>query len=316
MKKRIISVVLAGVLTLGLVGCTGNKSVKKEEDLKVTLILDEGGVNDQSFNQSAWEGANKAKDELGVNIKYLESKSETDYMQNIETAVDIESDLIIGVGYKLGDTIEQAAKAYPEQKFAIIDGTYDEIPQNVQSLLFNEEQAGYLVGIIAGKMTKTNNISFLGGMDIPSCSNFGVGFEKGAKEVNKHINVVTQFTNSFTDAGKAKAMAQQLFTSQNVDIIFTASGGGNAGVYEIAREMNKKAIAVDMAQNYILPDHIITSALKNIDTAVFNTIKQMKKGIFEGGKVVMFDLSNSGVGYEDTKHITDEIRNVINDKIK
>lgn len=314
MKRKLLSLALIGVLTIGMVGCSKNKT--QDKDIKITLILDEGGVNDQSFNQLAWEGAKKAKDNLGVDVKYLESEDEADYMQNIETAIDMQSDLIIGVGFKLTDAIEQTAKAYPEQNFAIIDGTYDEVPQNVQSLLFNEEQAGYLVGLIAGKLTETNKIAFLGGMNIPSCANFGVGFKKGAEEVNKNINVITQFTNSFTDATKAKVMAQQLFTSQNVDIIFTASGGGNMGVYEVAREINKKVIAVDMAQNYILPDHIITSALKNIDTAVVNVIKEVKENNFEGGKVVMFDLSNRGVTYEDTKHITDEIKNLIVDKTK
>ena len=316
LKKKILlmaTVVVVGAI--GLVGCSkGEEKTGVDDEFKITLILDEGGVNDQSFNQSAWEGALEAKEEYGIDVQYIESKQESEYLTNVETAVDAESDLIIGVGFKLANTIKEASEAYPEQKFAIIDGTYDDIPKNVQPILFNEEEAGYAVGLIAGKMTKSNKLGFVGGMDIPSVKNFLIGFEKGAKEVNSDIQVSSQYANSFTDASKGKAIAQQMIQG-GADIIFTAGGGVNSGVFEATKESKVKSIGVDMPSNYIAPDTVITSALKNVGTGVKLTVKDLIDGNFKGGDVKMFDLTNDGVGYEDTKHLTDEVKAFVSEKL-
>ena len=168
MFKKIKSLLLVTLVVGGtVVGC--GKSTDDVDKTKVTLVLSTGGVNDQSFNQSAWEGAQEAEKELGVEVSYLESKSDSEYIQNIETAIDNDSDLVIGVGFQMGDAIKEVAEAYPEQNFAIIDSTYEEIPENVRPILFNEEQAGYAVGLIASQMTKTGTVGFIGGIDIPSC---------------------------------------------------------------------------------------------------------------------------------------------------
>lgn len=320
LKKRFKMLAMSTILvmgTIGLVGCSSDSSVKEDDTFKVTLVLDEGGVNDQSFNQSAWEGALEAKNEYGIEINYIESKQEADYKTNIETAIEGEADLVVGVGYKLLDTIEESANAYPDQKFAIIDGVFEnEIPKNVTSILFNEEQSGYTVGLIASKMTKTNKVGFIGGMDIPSVSNFLVGFEKAIKDVNPDITVVSQYANSFTDAAKGKAMANQMFSENGgADIVFTAGGGVNAGVYESASELGKMAIGVDMPQNYIAPDTIITSALKNVGTGLKLTIKDTLDGNFKGGEVSMFDLSNGGVGFEKTDLLSNDIIEFVESKI-
>ena len=209
--KRLSKIfLLASWLSL-MIGCSNTEKTNVEEDkLKVSLILDEGGVNDQSFNQSAWEGALRAKEEYGVEVNYIESKSESEYLSNVETAIDDEADLIIGVGFKLTDTMEEASKNYPNQKFAIIDGSYENIPSNVQPILFNEEEAGYAAGLVAANMTKTNKIGFVGGMDIPSVTNFLIGFEKAIKEENKDIEVLSQYANSFTDSSKGRVIAEQM----------------------------------------------------------------------------------------------------------
>lgn len=314
MFKKVQMLALSLVLTTGfIVGC--NKTDKNGEELKVTLVLDEGGVNDQSFNQSAWEGALKAQEDYNVEVSYLESHQESEYLSNIETAIDNDSDLIIGVGFKLTDTIKDAALAYPEENFAIIDGTYDEIPENVQPILFNEQEAGYSVGLIAAKTTKTNKIGFVGGMEIPSVTNFLVGFEKALKEENKDTEVLVQYANSFTDAAKGKAIANQMI-SKDADIIFTAGGGVNNGVYESARELGAKVIGVDMPCSYIAPDIIITSALKNVGTGVELTIKDLVEGNFKGGEPKMFDLSNGGVGFEKTDLLSDKTIEYVENKIK
>ena len=316
MIKKIKTLALVGVLSMGVVGCSSN-SPKKEDKAKITLVLSTGGVNDQSFNQGAWEGALDAKNEYGVEVSYLESNSDADYVQNIETAIDQDSDLVVGVGFQIGPAIEEASKAYPKQQFAIIDSTYEEIPSNVRPILFDEEQAGYLTGLIAGKTTKNDVIGWIGGMDIPSCSNFYLGYEKGAKEVNPNVKVLKQFTNSFTDAAKGKVVAQQMITKENADIVFMAAGGGNTGVIEAIKEAdNVKGIGVDMPMSYLAKDHIITSALKNVGEGLKLTIKDYIEGNFNGGNEVKYDLISGGVGYELTDLIPADVVEFVEGKIK
>ena len=315
MFKKMKSLLLVTLVVGGtVVGC-GKSTDNADDKTKVTLVLSTGGVNDQSFNQSAWEGAKEAEEELGVEVNYLESKSDSEYIQNIETAVDDNSDLVIGVGFQMGDAIRYAAEAYPEQQFAIIDSTYEEVPENVRPILFDEEQAGYAVGLIASKMTKTGTVGFIGGMDIPSCSQFGVGFEKAVIEENKDNKVLVQYTNSFTDAAKGRVVAEQM-VNNNADILFMASGGGNNGILEVVKENNIKAIGVDMPNNYLSPNDIITSALKNVGEGVKLTIKDFTEGNFNGGNEVRYDLTNGGVGFEKTSLLSDEVIKYVEEKLK
>ena len=313
MIKKFKALLLTGVISIGVVGCSSTNTNKVEDKIKVALVLSVGGVNDESFNQGAWEGALKASEELGVEVSYLERNSDADYIQNIETAIDQEADLVVGVGFQVGNAILEAAKAYPEQSFAAIDSTYEEELDNLRSITFNEEEAGYLTGLIAAKMTKTNTIGWIGGLDIPSCSNFYIGYEKGAKEVNPDIKVLKQFTNSFTDAAKGRVVAQQM-VSEDADIIFMAAGGGNAGALEVVREKNIKAIGVDMPNNYLAPEYIVTSALKNVGEGLKLTIKDFVNGEFTSGEV-KYDLSNGGVGFEKTNLLSDEIIKYVEDKL-
>ena len=314
MIKKIKVSILAMVLALGIVGCSKDNEVVEKDLPKIGLVLSTGGVNDRSFNQSAWEdGALKASEELGVEVSYLESNSDADYIQNIETAIDQEADLVVGVGFQVGNAILEAAKAYPEQSFAAIDSTYEEELDNLRSITFNEEEAGYLTGLVAAKMTKTNTIGWIGGLDIPSCSNFYIGYEKGAKEANPNIKVLKQFTNSFTDAAKGRVVAEQM-VNEDADIIFMAAGGGNAGALEVVRENNIKAIGVDMPNNYLAPEYIITSALKNVGEGLKLTINDFVNGEFTTGEV-KYDLSNGGVGFEKTNLLSDEIIKYVEDKL-
>ena len=281
MFKKLKTIGLSLVLSIGVFGCSKTNTSIEKDSLKICLVLDEGGVNDQSFNQSAWEGALASKEKYGVEVSYIESKSESEYFQNVETAIDQDNDLIVGVGFKLTDTIEEASKSYPNQKFAIIDGSYENTPSNVHSILFDEAGAGYSVGLIASQITSTNTVGFVGGMDIPSVSNFLVGFEKAIKEENKDIKVLSQYATSFTDSAKGKSIAQQMI-SQGADIIFTAGGGVNSGVWEACNEAGIKANGVDMPSSQFAPNTIITSALKNIGTGLEITIKDLTEGKFKG----------------------------------
>ena len=313
--KRLSKILLlSSILTLGI-GCAKNENVSTEkENYKISLILDEGGVNDQSFNQSAWEGALEAKEKYGVEVNYIEAKQESDYASNIESAIDQEADLIIGVGFKLANTIEEAAKLYPNQKFAAIDCAYENIPSNVQPILFNEEESGYAAGLVAANMTKTNVIGFVGGMSIPSVDGFKIGFERALKEENPNIKLLTQYANSFTDSSKGRVIAEQMINNK-ADIIFTAGGGVNNGVWEACKEKGIKSIGVDMPSNQFEPNTIITSALKNVGVGVELTIKDLVNEQFEGGKVKMFDLSNGGVGYEVTDHLSEDLIKYVDSKI-
>ena len=314
MIKKIKILIAIGVLSLASVGCSSNKEVKEDDTKKITLVLSVGGVNDESFNQGAWEGARKASKELGVEVKYLESHSDEDYGINIETAIDQESDLVVGVGFQVGDAIKESAKAHPDQKFVTIDSTVEEGLDNVRNISFNEQEAGYLTGLIASQMTKTNVIGWIGGLDIPSCSNFYIGYEKGAKEGNSNIKILKQFTNSFTDAAKGKVVAQQMI-KKGADIIFMASGGGNAGSLEAVKEANIKAIGVDMPNNYLAPDYIITSALKNVGEGLALTIEDFLNGNFTSGNTT-YDLSNGGVGFEKTNLLSDELIQYVEERLK
>ena len=314
MQKKVKSLILAGLIAIGGTGIVGCTKASDDEKVKITLILDEGGVNDQSFNQSAWEGALEAKEQYGVEINYIEAKQESDYATNIDMAIDQDADLVIGVGFKLTDTIEEAAKTYPDNKFAIIDGTYEDIPENIMPILFNEEQAGYCAGLVAANMTKTNKVGFIGGMEIPSVTNFLIGFEKAIKEENKDIEVLSQYANSFTDSAKGRVIAEQMIKN-NVDIIFTAGGGVNSGVFEVTKEKGLYAIGVDMPSNYISPETIITSALKNVGTGVELTVKDLVEGNFKGGEAKVFDLTNGGVGYEKTDLLPKDLVKYVDNKL-
>ena len=314
MFKKLKIIGLSLILAVGVFGCSkANTSIEKDS-LKICLVLDEGGVNDQSFNQSAWEGALTSKEKYGVEVSYIESKSESEYFQNVETAIDQDNDLVVGVGFKLTDTIEEASKSYPNQKFAIIDGSYENTPSNVHSILFDEAGAGYSVGLISSQMTSTNTVGFVGGMEIPSVTGFLDGFKEAIKEENKDIKVLSQYANSFTDSAKGKAIAQQMI-SQGADIIFTAGGGVNSGVWEACSEAGIYSIGVDMPSSQFNPN-IITSALKNIGTGLETTIKDLTEGKFKGGEATIYDLSSNGVGYEITDHLSDELIEYVDNKLE
>ena len=319
MIKKLKVLLLSTMLTVGVVGCSKNEDVSTEKDnYKVGLVLSVGGVNDESFNQSAWEGSLKAQEEYGVEVSYLESQSDADYTPNIETFIDRDTDLIVGVGFQVSDAIKEAVELYPEQDFTMIDSSYEEgkeIPKNVRPITFNEKEAGYLSGLIAGKMTKTNTISCIGGFDIPSLTPFFQGFEEGAKEVNPNVKVLKQYINSFTDASKGKVVAQQMINKENADIIFMATGGGNAGIIEAIKEAdNVKGIGVDMPMSYLAPNHIITSALKNVGEGLRMTIEDYVNGDWTSGEV-RYNYSNNGVGFEKTDLLSDEIIKYVEDKL-
>jgi len=271
-----------------------------DKQLKVAIVTDVGGVNDQSFNQSAWEGLQKAKKDLGVKTSYQESKQDADYQSNLETLYDAGNDLIWGIGFKMADAILKAAKQNPKQKYAIIDYSFgDKTPPNVLGVMFKAEEGAFLAGYIAAKMSKTNTLGFIGGMSVPIIHSFQYGFKAGAKQASKKTVVLEQYSESFTDAAKGKAIANQMI-SKNADVVFHAAGAVGDGVIEAAKEKNKMAVGVDRDQNYLAPKNVITSSMKRVDNAIFQVVSDLKKGTFKGGTTQSFGLKDGAVDIAPT----------------
>jgi basic membrane protein A len=278
-------------------------------DMKIAMVTDVGGVNDQSFNQSAWEGLKRAEKDFGVKVAYKESKQDADYAPNMETLTDAGYDLIWGIGFLMGDAIKETAELNPDQKYAIIDFAYgDETPKNVACAVFQEEEPSFLVGYIAGKMTKSDKVGFVGGIKFPLIEKFEYGFMAGVKMANPKVEVMRQYAESFTDAAKGKAIANNMY-QQGADIVFHASGGVGDGVIEAAKEKGQWAIGVDKDQNFLAPDNVLTSAMKRVDNAIYDTGKRLIDGQFAGGQTVVYNLKNDGVGIAPTssKHVPEAI---------
>ena len=206
-----------------LVGC-GNSETKENADktLKIGMVADIGGINDESFNQSAWEGLQQAEKDFGIEVKVIESKQASEYLQNMESLLDEDVDMVIGVGYTMKEDIQKQAENYPDKQFVLIDETYDTIPENVTPILFRENEAAYLTGLVAGKMTKANNVGFIGGIQTPVVSKFEYGYKAGVKEANEKATVNVQYAGTFSDAAKGKSIANQMYGNGS-DIILAAA---------------------------------------------------------------------------------------------
>lgn len=269
-------------------------------DFKIAMVTDTGGVNDQSFNQSAWEGLQKLAADTGVAVKYTESKQESDYATNLDKAADDGNNLIWGIGFAMADAITNSAKQNPDISYAIVDNSYgDKTPSNVTGVMFRAQEPSFLVGYIAAKTTKTGKVGFVGGMTGNIIDQFEYGYKAGvayaAKELGKKITVDAQYAESFSDASKGKAIATKMF-SNGCDVVFHAAGGVGMGVIEAAKEANKYAIGVDRDQAYLAPKNVLTSALKLVNQAVELVSKEAMGGKEIGGKTYTYGLTESAVG--------------------
>lgn len=333
-KKRLMAAISAIAVAITMfMGCgSSNNSAKSgdsatKENYNVSMVTDTGGVNDQSFNQSSWEGLQQlSKDVKDKNVKvsYLESKQESDYATNLDKAADSGCKLIWGVGYAMADALTNAAKKNPDVNYAIIDNSYGkDTLSNVTGVMFKAEESSFMVGYIAGKTTKTGKVGFVGGQTSAVIDEFEYGYKAGAqyaaKELGKTIEVQSQYAQSYNDAAKGKAIANSMF-SKGCDIVFHAAGGTGVGVIEAAKEANKFAIGVDRDQAYLAPKNVLTSALKNVNVAVEKLSKDAMSGKKIGGQTFTYGLKEGAVGipekndnldkkvYDDTMKIQDEIK--------
>lgn len=323
--RKLSAIMLAVALVFAVAACGGTPSssapAPSQENpessatpgagFKTAMVTDVGGVNDQSFNQSAWEGLQSLKDK-GVEVSYLESKQEADYGPNLDRLVDEEQTLIWGVGYALAGAIEKAAKENPDGLYAIVDNAYAETPANLTGIVFRAEEPSFLVGYIAGMMTKTDKVGFIGGMEGDVIGTFQRGYEGGvalaAKELGKNIEVFVQYAESFGDQAKGKAIATKMY-GDGADIIFHAAGGVGVGLFDAAKEAGKFAIGVDSDQNYLAPDNIITSAMKRVGDAMAEVTLRIKDGENLGGQTLNFGCKEGFTGIAPTsdKHVPAEV---------
>jgi basic membrane protein A len=304
--------------------------------LKIGLVTDVGGVNDKSFNQSAWAGAQKGANEFGFDVKYIESKQPTDYEKNIDQFATEKYNVILTVGFLMGDATAVKAKQYPNIKFAIIDNAYfptkgvaycDDTKKdcyadggltNVTSLMFQEDQVGYLAGVLAAGMSKTGVVCTVSGMEIPPVVRFVVGFQNGAKWAKPDIKTpLNVYIPSFTDPAKGKETGQSMI-GQGCDVVFGVGGNTGNGGLLAAKEKGLMAIGVDVDQYNTYPevkDALLSSAAKNVDAAVYNYLKTVKDGTVKAG-VATANLSNGGVGLAPFHDWDSKVPQAVKDKIK
>ncbi|MCP4298814.1 MAG: BMP family ABC transporter substrate-binding protein [Proteobacteria bacterium] len=300
-------------------------------EIRIGMVFDAGGKNDKSFNQSAWEGAVKARNDLGVTVKDVEPGDTSAVEEAFRTFASQSYDLVVGIGFANAPAIEKVAKEFPKVNFAIVDMYVDQ--PNVASLVFKEQEGSFLVGMIAGMRARSVDgkraVGFIGGMDIPLIHKFEAGYRQGAQLIYPDIDVIVNYVGNTGAAWNDPAKAKEISASQiskGSSVIYAAAGGSGAGLFDAIKEHNgsgpcypkKKradnciyAIGVDSNQNYIVPGQILTSMLKRVDVAVYETIKKVSDNNFQSGLNV-FDLSNNGVGYAfDSNN-----RRLINKKMK
>jgi basic membrane protein A and related proteins len=308
MKRTLLAALIA--LALGLGGCGGDKQAAKPTGskggggkpaagggIKVALVLSVGGLGDKSFNDSAYQGLMKAKSELGITAVYGQPEQMSEDEKYLRQYAEQGFDPVIGVGFLMKDALDKVAGEFPKTHFAIIDALVDR--PNVASLVFKEHEGSFLVGAIAGLMTKTGKVGFVGGMDIPLIHKFELGYTEGVKYVNPKAEIFVAYAGSgpesFHDPVKGKSLALSQF-DRGADIIFQAAGSTGNGVIDAAKERRLFAIGVDANQNYMAPGNVLTSMMKRVDVAVFKIVKDVVEGSFAGGPHV-YGPEVDGVAY-------------------
>jgi basic membrane protein A and related proteins len=331
---RFFLLALIAALALGIAACgddnndgggggsSDTASKDQGKSIKAGVVTDIGGLNDRSFNFLANKGLEDAEGDLGIEGRVLISKSNGDYVPNLSTLAQQQYDLTVGVGFLMADAVATVSGKFPQNNFAIVDFPASGLkgkPQNVEGLLFKEQEAGYLAGYLAGLWAKDNKattVSTVGGQKIPPVDHYIAGFQAGAKKANPDIKTLNAYSQDFVDQAKCKEIALDQI-AQGSKVVFQVAGQCGLGALDAAKEKGVQGIGVDADQAY-LGDHILTSALKKVDVAVFDAIKRVQDGKFKGGTDVIATVENGGVGlgqigpagtkYEDQiKDVTDQL---------
>ena len=300
------SLVLVGLVVLLVAGCGGgggksssSTSSQGGSDVKVGLVTDIGGLNDHGFNHLSYVGLQRAQSEFGIKQRVFQAHSTQEYVPNLSTFARQGYDLTIGVGFTEATAIDTAATTFPNSKFAIVDVDQTEEkhkPKNLLGLLFREQETGYLVGYLAGLEEKRRSgpdvIGSVGGQKQPPVDRFIAGYQAGAKAADPGIKLLNAYSEDFSDQAKCKQVALNQI-EQGAGVIFQVAGGCGLGALDAAKEKGVWGIGVDADQSFLGP-HILTSAVKRVDTAVFLAIKSVVDGKFKGGNMI-FGMKENGV---------------------
>ena len=308
----------ATIAALGVVvaSCAGGDAPTATPAATVTVgvMIDSNSENDRGFNEYTLKGAREASQEAGYAFVYVTPESETDYANTLESMIATERpDLVVTVGFRMGEATAQAARDHPDIRFAIVDNEYTPgvgCPETVTdcyteegglatvtSLMFADDEVAYLAGVLAGCMTQTGTVATIGGVEIPPVVRLVTGFENGARSARPDVNAVHQFIPDFNDPDTGKAVAQG-FISQGADVIFGAAGNTGNGGLLAAAEAGVMAVGVDVDQYFTYPEvsaALITSAVKNVDVAAAAAVRDFAAGQLEPG-VRTFTLGNGGIG--------------------
>ena len=330
MNKKLVGLGVVSLAALTFAACssrTSNSSSSSESSdsaVKAAIITDVGGVDDRSFNQSAWEGLTAWGEENGLkentDYTYFQSASESDYVTNLDSAVSGGYNLVFGIGFALESAIAEVAPNNPDTKYVIVDSVVAD-QDNVVSVGFADHEASYLAGVAAAKSTKSNHIGFIGGMEGVIIDRFEAGFVAGAKSVNPDIKVTIDYAGSFADAAKGQTLAAAQYAA-GADVIFHASGGTGNGVFAAAKAENETrneadkvwVIGVDRDQSaegdFTSKDgkdsnFVLASTLKQVGTSVKDIANKALAGEFPGGEILQFTLADGGVDLAET-NLSDE----------
>jgi basic membrane protein A and related proteins len=287
---------MAAILkALALVGALGIGAAQAQ-DFKPAVIFDIGGKFDKSFNEAAYNGAEKFKAETGLDYLEFEITNESQRDQALRRMAQ-RADIVVAVGFGFSTPLETISAEFPDKKFVIIDSVVEK--PNVQSVVFKEHEGSFLVGMAAALASKTGKVGFVGGMDIPLIRNFAYGYEQGVKHVTPNAEVIVNYTGTTPAAWNDPARGGELAIGQfgqGADVVYAAAGATGLGVLQAAADKGKYSIGVDSNQNHLHPGSVLTSMLKRVDVAVYNAFSQAKNGSWQPG-VQSLGLKESGVDY-------------------
>ena len=293
--KRLIGAVLAAV-GMTAVGTTA-VGTAGAADFTPAVVFDMGSKFDKSFNEAAWNGAERFKAETGIAYREFEVSNPAMREQAIRNMARRGARIVVAMGFAQAAAVEAVAREFPDTKFTLVDMVVD-LP-NVQSLIFKEHEGSFLVGMAAAMASKTGKIGFVGGMDIPLIRKFALGYVEGARHVNPDIEIYQNMTGTTPAAWNDPTRGGELARSQfdrGADVVYAAAGGTGIGVYQAARDAGKLAIGVDSNQNYLHPGTMLTSMVKRVDVAVYEAFKSARDGSWKGG-VQILGLAEDGVGW-------------------
>ncbi|MCR5419235.1 MAG: BMP family ABC transporter substrate-binding protein [Lachnospiraceae bacterium] len=284
---------------------------KDDAMLRAGMAADTAGIDDKSFNESAWTGLSELNKSVGARVSYIESPTTEDFGDSLEKLAADGCEICWGIGYQFSDAILEAAAKHPDIHYAIVDHTYDEVPQNVTCATFRSEEPSFLVGYIAAAVSETGKIGFIGGMQDKEIESFQYGYMAGAMQADhdysKKTEVKIEYLGSFEDPDLGKEKAAAMY-EDGCDVIFHAAGGSGTGVIEQAKESGRFAIGVDSDQSYLAPDNVLTSAIKKVNVVVSNISVQYSIGDNVGGKTINYGLAEYAMGIpSEHPNYSDEI---------